>query len=71
MSPGELAESRLRSNAYLALKQIACDFDDGVLVLRGRVSSYYLKQVAYAAVAGLAGVRRVVDLIDVSVPPAP
>jgi len=63
--PEELAETRLRSNSYLALKNVSCDYHDGVLVLRGRVPTYYLKQVALATVAGLAGVRHVVDQIDV------
>jgi hypothetical protein len=31
----ELAERGLRSNPYLALKNISCDLVDGVLVLRG------------------------------------
>jgi osmotically-inducible protein OsmY len=64
---GELAESRLRGNSYLALKNISCQYQDGDLVLRGRVPSYYLKQIALAAVANLPGVRRVVNQIDVSV----
>jgi osmotically-inducible protein OsmY len=62
---GELAESRLRGNSYLALKNITCQYQDGTLVMRGRVPSYYLKQVACAAVAGLPGVRRIVNQIDV------
>jgi hypothetical protein len=31
----ELAEGCLRHNPYLALKNVACDCRDGVLVLRG------------------------------------
>jgi osmotically-inducible protein OsmY len=69
LSPEELAESRLRSNSYLALKNVSCAFHDGVLVLRGRVPTYYLKQIAFSAVAGLAGVHHIVDQIDVG-PPA-
>jgi osmotically-inducible protein OsmY len=62
---GELAESRLRRNAYLALKNVSCQYQDGVLVLRGWVPTYYLKQVASATVAGLSGVRYIVNQIDV------
>jgi hypothetical protein len=65
--PGELAESRLRCNSYLALKNVACEYRDGVLVLRGQVPTYYLKQVAHATVAGLSGVRHVVNEIDVGI----
>jgi len=65
---GELAESRLRSNSYLALKNVSCDCQAGVLVLRGRLPTYYLKQVATAVVAGLPGVRHIVNQIDVGAP---
>jgi len=65
---GELAESRLRSNSYLALKNVSCDYREGVLVLRGRLPTYYLKQVATAVVSGLPGVQHIVNQIDVGGP---
>jgi hypothetical protein len=68
--PGDLAESRLRGNPYFALKSISCDYRAGDLILRGRVPTYYLKQVASAIVAGLPGVQRIVNQIDVGAPPA-
>jgi osmotically-inducible protein OsmY len=61
----EWAENRLRGNSYLALKNISCEFADGVLTLRGCVPSYYLKQVAQETVAPLEGVARVVNQIAV------
>jgi hypothetical protein len=41
----EGAENRLRSNSYLALKNVSCEFREGVLTLRGYLPSYYLKQM--------------------------
>ena len=38
---------------------------DGVLTLRGCLPTYYLKQVAQTSVAGLEGVERIVNLIQV------
>jgi osmotically-inducible protein OsmY len=61
----EWAENRLRGNSYLALKNISCEFEDGVLTLRGCVPSYYLKQVAQEAVAPLEGAARIVNQIAV------
>ena len=61
----ELAEGCLRRNPYLALKNVACDCRDGVLVLRGCLPSYYLKQVAQEAVAHLEGVLGVENQIEV------
>jgi osmotically-inducible protein OsmY len=66
LSVAELAESCLRANAYLALKDISCCHEQGTLVLRGRLPTYYLKQVASAVVSGVPGVQRVVNLIDVT-----
>lgn len=62
---GELAERCLRSNAYLALKNISCEFKQGVLTLRGCLPSYYLKQIAQAAVARVEGVERIENQIEV------
>ncbi len=64
----ELAEGCLRRNPYLALKNVACDWRDGVLVLRGCLPSYYLKQVAQEVVARLEGVAGIENEIQVVTP---
>jgi osmotically-inducible protein OsmY len=65
----ERAERELRRNAYVALKNIACEHRDGVLTLTGCLPTYYLKQVAQEAVTRVDGVERVDNRIDVvSVP---
>ena len=61
----ELAEQCLHSNPYLALKNISCDMLDGVLVLRGCLPTYYLKQIAQEAVAPLEGIERIDNQIQV------
>lgn len=61
----ELAEQCLRHNSYLALKNLSCDDHDGVVVLRGCLPSYYLKQVAQEVVAHLEGVERIDNQIEV------
>ena len=66
----ELAEGCLRRNPYRTLKNVACDCRDGVLVLRGCLPSYYLKQIAQEVVAHqVKGVGRIDNQIQV-VPPA-
>ena len=65
----ERAQARLRGHAYRALQGVACSYRDGVLTLRGRLPSYYLKQLAQEAVAAL-GVARVVNEIEVAGLPA-
>jgi osmotically-inducible protein OsmY len=66
--PEELAERRLRRNPYPALRNISCEYQNGVLVLRGCLPSYYLKQVAQAAVDQLEGVERIDNQIQVVTP---
>jgi hypothetical protein len=61
----EQAENRLRGNSYLALHDLGCTVADGVLVVRGRVPSYFLKQVVSAAVADIEGVDRIVNQVEV------
>ena len=64
-SPQAVAERGLRSSRYSALKHVSCDYQGGVLVLRGCLPTYYLKQVAQAVVARVEGVRQVVNDIEV------
>jgi len=59
---------RFRRSGYQALSDVSCDARDDVIYLRGRLPSYYLKQVAQAAAAEVEGVRRVVNRIEVIAP---
>jgi osmotically-inducible protein OsmY len=66
-----VAEDRLRRSGYLALRDVSCDAREGVVYLRGRLPAHYLKQVAQALAAGVEGVCRVVNLIEVATPARP
>jgi len=61
-----MAEARLRRSGYSALRDVNCVFHDGMLTLRGRVPTHYLKQVAQQRVRELEGVRWVNNQIEVS-----
>jgi osmotically-inducible protein OsmY len=65
-----VAERCLRSTPYRALLHVSCACRDGVLLLRGCLPSYYLKQVAQEVVAHLEGVAAVDNQIQVVTPPA-
>lgn len=60
-----LAEERLRNARSAELRHVSCLFTDGVLTLRGVVTSYYLKQIAQASVRDLDDVAQVQNLIRV------
>jgi osmotically-inducible protein OsmY len=64
----EQAERCLQSSSYPSHRALRCSFRNGVLTLRGRVSSYYLRQMACALVANLEGVDQVVDRMEVVEP---
>jgi hypothetical protein len=55
----------LRSSGYAALRGLRCEVTEAVVVVRGVVPSYYLKQVAQAAVLRLDGIRGVRNLVEV------
>jgi len=59
------AEARFRSSSYRALRGIACKAERGVLVLEGRLSSFFQKQMAQELVAKIEGVIQVVNHIEV------
>jgi osmotically-inducible protein OsmY len=62
------AFARLRKSAYGPVRRVSCAFEEGVLVLFGRLQSYFHKQLAQEAVADLVGVRQVRN--DIEVEPA-
>jgi hypothetical protein len=64
----EIAQAALRQSAYFELREVSCDFHGGVLTLRGRLTSYHLKQLAQTAVAEVPGVIEVDNRVEVAVP---
>lgn len=62
------AKERLREAAFLMQDAVSCGFYEGVLVLRGTLPSFYLKQLAQSATVRVDGVKEVVNRIQV-VPP--
>ena len=53
------AQSQLRKSGYHELRFVLCEFHEGVLTLRGRVPSFYLKQVAQELIRRLDGAEEV------------
>ncbi|MFO7907196.1 MAG: BON domain-containing protein [Planctomycetota bacterium] len=46
-------------------REIACEYEDGVLTLRGSVPSFYLKQVLQSIVKKVPRVDRIENRVDV------
>jgi osmotically-inducible protein OsmY len=59
------AKRRLLKCSYRPVQLVTCDFHEGILVLRGHVSSFFHKQLAQEAVRDVVGVDKVVNVIEV------
>jgi osmotically-inducible protein OsmY len=66
------ATQRLQESSYPSVRRVVCEFHGGMLTLRGRVSSYYLKQIAQTLILGMKGVEGIDNQLEVltSLPPA-
>jgi osmotically-inducible protein OsmY len=56
---------RLSNSPYFRLRTVWCDYHEGVLCLRGRVPTYYLKQVAQTIACQVEGVEECMNRIEV------
>ena len=61
----EVATERLRDSPYKVMRRISCECKHSVLFLRGRLFSFYEKQVAQETVARIDGVTQVVNEVEV------
>ena len=61
----DVAQKRICRQPHLAFQRIWCEHAGGRLFLKGQVPSFYLKQLAQEAIAGMAGVVQVVNEIEV------
>lgn len=59
------ASDRLSRSPYPVLGRLECDYHDGVLILSGRVRSFYEKQVAQESVRSVEGVHQIVNDVEV------
>jgi osmotically-inducible protein OsmY len=62
------AQASLRASAYREVRETTCLFNNGLILLQGRVSSYYLKQMAQTLLMNTPGVRHIVNTIQVVIP---
>src|SRR5690349_12169223 len=64
----DIARTCLQTSAHRALRFLKCECGQGILILRGRVSSYYDKQLAQESVRHLPGLKALVNVIEVDGP---
>jgi osmotically-inducible protein OsmY len=61
----QAARRRLEASAYAAIRTVTCRVRRGTLVLDGRVTTYFHKQLAQEAIRALPGVTEIVNHISV------
>lgn len=61
----QAVESRLQESSYWHLRAVSCECIAGTLTIRGRVPTYYLKQIAQSVVRKIEGIKSVINLIEV------
>ena len=55
------AQAHLNASPHNELRSVQCEVHGDVLTLRGRVKSYYLKQLAQESIRGIDGIHRIVN----------
>ena len=58
--------ARLHRSSHPVLTRVSCEFNDGVLTLRGKVPTFYLKQMAQEFALHTPGIRHVENSLHVS-----
>ena len=64
-TPADAAERIYKASHYRTIRQLRCEFAGGVLTISGRLSSFYLKQLAQTLVRGIDGVEQIVNEVHV------
>ena len=60
-----IARMHLRQSQYADVRRVKCHVRDGILRLQGRVSSFFHKQLAFAAVQGVPAVNTIYNEVEV------
>jgi osmotically-inducible protein OsmY len=61
----EAATECLLKSPYHDVRKVLCEYDHGILFLRGRLPSFRLKQIAQEAIARVKEVTQVINEIKV------
>ena len=59
------ATAELHNSAYHAVRRVSCEVRDSTLTLRGRLPSFYLKQIAQTVVRRIDGIVMIDNEVEV------
>ncbi len=66
-----IAKKRIQSSQYSEIRRIQCEVREGILFLKGQVSSYYIKQLAQEIVRTVEGIGGLANHVEVTYPDTP
>ena len=55
----------LQASIYFEFRALSCEYQGGVLILRGQVSTWYQKQLVQESVRCVSGVEVIINSVDV------
>ncbi len=58
-------DSAIKGNPHLTRHQVFCQEESGIVILHGRVGSFFQKQMAQESLKRLAGVEKVINELEV------
>jgi osmotically-inducible protein OsmY len=61
----QLSQQRLATNHNAEVRRVQCEIHEGILFLRGHVSSYFSKQLAQESVRSVKGLCGIANFIEV------
>ena len=59
------AQERLCGSSFVSVRRLTCDVHEGMLTVRGRLPSFYTKQMALSLLAEVEGVEEITDRVEV------
>lgn len=60
------AQERLLESSFVSVRRLTCDVHEGMLTLRGRLPSFYTKQMALTLLSDVEGVEEITDRVEVT-----
>lgn len=64
----QVSQQLIKNSKYSEVRSVQCEVHEGLLFLRGQVSSYHLKQLAQEVVSQVEGIEAIVNCIEVVYP---
>ena len=66
VSAADKVREVLRQSPYQSIRQLSLDYHEGILVIRGSLPSFYLKQLVQTLAQQVDGIEEIVNRVEVN-----